>query len=407
MSETHFRTCPLCEATCGLAIDVEDGRVTRVRGDAQDVFSRGYVCPKGVNLQGLHADPDRLRAPQVRDGDSWREVDWTTAFALIERRLGEITEARGRNAVGVYLGNPNAHNMASSFYMRPLLKSLGTRHIYSASTVDQMPRHVSSGLLYGGPTLIPVPDLDRSDYLLMLGANPLESNGSVCTAPDFPGRLQALRKRGGRLVVVDPQVTRTAKVADEHVAIRPGSDAALLLALMHVLFEEGRVVLGSAETLVDDLDALREAVRPISPEAVEARTGVEAATTRRIARELAEARSAAVYARIGSHTVGFGTLASFSTDVLTLLTGNLDRPGGLMWARAAHGRASKDEPGGRGFEVGRWSSRVRGLPEVMGELPVATLADEIETDGENQLRQQRVESEYVDDIHEGDASGVA
>ncbi len=387
MTETHFRTCPLCEATCGLAIDVEAGRITRIRGDEDDVFSHGYVCPKGASLEALHTDPDRLKVPMLREGDAWREASWEEAYARIEERLGAIREAHGNNAVAVYLGNPSVHNMSGTFYARPLLKGLGTRNVFSASTVDQMPRHVSTGLLYGSPGLIPVPDLDRTDYLLMLGANPLESNGSVCTAPDFPGRLRAIRKRGGRVVVVDPRLTRTAKLADEHLAIRPGSDAAFLLALVHVVFETDRVALGRAELLVERLDALREAVRPFTPEAVAARTGIAADVTRRIAAELVDAPSAAVYARIGSHTVGFGSLASWTTDVLTLLTGNLDRPGGLMWARAAHARASTDEtPGGRGFKMGRWKSRVLDLPEVMGEFPVATLADEIETGGENQVR---------------------
>jgi len=236
-----FRTCPLCEATCGLALEVEGNRVLRVRGDEADPFSRGFVCPKGVAIGELHADPDRLRQPWLRRGEEWRAAEWPEAFAEVERGLRGVLSRHGRDAVAVYLGNPNVHNLAGSLYVRPLLRALGTRQVYSASTVDQMPKHVSSGLLFGDPNAIPVPDLDHTDFLLMLGANPWESNGSLCTAPDFPGRLRALRARSGKLVVVDPRRTRTAREADRHLAIRPGADAHLLLALIHVLFAEQRV----------------------------------------------------------------------------------------------------------------------------------------------------------------------
>ncbi len=250
--ETHYRTCPLCEASCGLELTVRDGKVVRVRGDRDNPFSRGFICPKGSALQRIHEDPDRLRRPLVRRGDdpataTWEEVSWSEAFAEIERGLLPIIEAHGRDAVGVYLGNPNAHTLAGVLYVRPLLHALGTKNLFSASTVDQMPKHVSSGLLFGNALAIPVPDLDRTHYLLMLGANPWESNGSLCTAPDFPGRLKAIQERGGRFVVVDPRRTRTAEEADEHVAIRPGTDAQLLLAMINVLFADELVSLGHLE----------------------------------------------------------------------------------------------------------------------------------------------------------------
>jgi anaerobic selenocysteine-containing dehydrogenase len=383
---THYRICPLCEATCALELTVEDGRVTRVRGDEKNVFSRGYLCPKGASIGDLHEDPDRLRKPLIRDGQSWREVEFDEAFAEIERRLTPLLEAHGPGGVGVYLGNPNVHNLGGALYGRPFLKALRTRNIFSASTVDQMPRHVSSGLLYGGPGLIPVPDIDRTHYLLMLGANPFESNGSLCTAPDFPGRLRALRERGGKLVVVDPRRTRTAAEADEHLAIQPGGDVYMLLAIANVLFDEGLVDTGAAGEYTDGIDEIRERVRPFTPAAVAPRAGIEADTIVRLAREVAAAPSAAIYTRIGAHTVRFGTLTSWAGDLVALLTGNLDRAGGLMWPLAAHARAAKGEPGGRGFQTGRWRSRVKDLPEVMGELPVATLADEIATPGEGQIR---------------------
>ena len=382
---TAYRTCPLCEATCGLEITLRGDQVVRVRGDDADPFSRGFVCPKGTALGELHADPDRLRLPRVRRGDALREVGWAEAFAEVERGLGAVVARYGRDAVGVYLGNPNAHNLAGALYVRPLLRALGTRSLYSASTADQMPKHVSSGYLFGDPNAIPVPDLDRTDHLLMLGANPWESNGSLCTAPDFPGRLRALRRRGGRLVVIDPRRTRTAREADEHWPIRPGTDAQLLLAIAHVLFAEGLVRLGPLAESISGLGDLEALVAPFSPEKVAPVTGIDAGGVRHLARQLAGARRAAVYGRIGTHTVEFGTLAAWAVDVLNVLTGNLDRVGGALFPKAPHAR----RPGGKrgsGFRIGRWRSRVRGLPEVRSEFPVAALAEEIETPGPGQLR---------------------
>lgn len=377
MTSTVHRTCPLCEAVCGLTLTLDEGgHVTSVRGDRDDPFSRGFICPKGASLGRLDEDPDRLRKPLIREGDLWREASWEEAFDTVRQALGRVADRRG---VAVYLGNPNAHSMAGQLYAAPLIKSLGTRNIFSASTADQMPKHVASGLMFGHPLTVPVPDLDRTDYLLMLGANPLESNGSLCTAPDFPGRLKAIRARGGKLVVVDPRRTRTAALADEHVFVRPGSDAYLLFGLVHTLFAEDLVDLRHE---VNGLDEVREAAKHFPPEVASRRTGVPAETIVRLARELAGARTAAVYARIGTCTAEFGTLAQWLVDVLNVLTGNLDRPGGAMFPKPA----TEFGAGRRPYTTGRWRSRVRGLPECNGELPVATLADEIETEGEGQIR---------------------
>jgi anaerobic selenocysteine-containing dehydrogenase len=386
-TDVHHRTCPLCEATCGLEITMDGPEVKRIRGDRDDVFSAGFICPKGSTLKQLHEDPDRLRAPLVRRDDGTHvEVTWEEAFAEVERRLVPVLEAHGRDACAIYLGNPNVHNLANVLYGRPLIMALATNNIYSASTVDQMPKHVSSGLMFGDPLTIAVPDLDRTDYALLLGANPWESNGSLATAPDFPGRLTAISERGGRVVVVDPRRTRTAEHADEHVPIRPGGDAHWLCALAHVLLRDGRADLGRLAPLTNGLDELRAALAPFSPEAVAARCGIEAATTERIARELADAPTAVVYGRIGTHTVAFGTIAAWAVDVINALTGNLDEPGGAMFPYPAHASPHPAEPGGRGFTIGRHHSRVRHHPEVRRELPVATLADEIETPGDGQVR---------------------
>ncbi|MFI9511437.1 molybdopterin-dependent oxidoreductase [Nocardia sp. NPDC052566] len=379
---TLLRTCPLCEAVCGLEITLDsDDHVTAVRGDKADPFSNGFICPKGASLGHLDEDPDRVTAPMIRDRASgaWRTASWAEALDYIAERFAAIVAEYGSQSAALYLGNPNAHTVAGALYVPVLARALGTRHIYSASTADQMPKQVASGLMFGDPLTVPVPDLDRTDYLLMLGANPLESNGSLCTAPDFPGRLKALRKRGGRFVVVDPRVTRTAKLADEHLFIRPGSDAYLLFGIVHTLFAEG---LTDVRVPVSGLDDVRSAAAEFTPEAVATRTGVPAETVIRLARELAAAPSAAVYARMGTCTAEFGTLTQWLVDVINVLTGNLDSPGGAMFADAAIGGIRRSKP----FRIGRWTSRVRELPETMGELPVATLADEIETAGEGQIR---------------------
>lgn len=386
---THaYRTCPLCEATCGLDLTLQGGQVTKIVGDREDVFSRGYLCAKGPALKALHEDPDRLRRPLVRRDGELREATWGEAFAEIARRLPPLLAAHGRDALGVFLGNPNVHNLAAPFYLKPLLKTLGTRNVFSASTLDQMPKHVSSGLMFGHPDTIPVPDLDRTHYLLMLGANPWQSNGSLCTAPGFPGRVKAIRERGGKVVVVDPRRTHTARAADEHLAIRPGGDAFLLLAMIEVLFADGRVDLGALADQCAGLEEVERLAAPFTPEHVADAAGLDPAVIRRLAHELAEAESAAVYGRIGTHTTRFGTLASWAVDVLSALTGNLDQPGGNMFPRAAHIRPRGAASGGqgKGFAVGRWTSRVRGLGEARGELPTATLADEILTPGDGKIR---------------------
>ncbi|MBT2369610.1 molybdopterin oxidoreductase family protein [Streptomyces sp. ISL-10] len=383
---TALRICPLCEATCGLTLTIEGTRVTRARGDRDDVFSEGFICPKGASFGELDADPDRLRTPLVRENGRLREASWEEAFGLVASRIRPLVEEHGPNAVGVVLGNPNVHTMAGGLYPPVLLSTLRTRNIFSASTLDQMPKHVSSGLLYGSAVAIPVPDLDRTGHLLLLGANPLESNGSLCTAPDFPGKLKALRRRGGTLTVVDPRRTRTARLADRHVAIRPGTDALLLAALVQVLFEERLTDLGALAEHVEQLGEVEAVTRDFTPEAVAAACDMDAEEIRTIARELAAAPSAAVYGRIGSCTVEHGTLASWLVDVLNILTGNLDRPGGALFPLSATDKAPRPAAPGKGFALGRWSSRVGGHPEAKGELPIAALAEEIETPGDGRIR---------------------
>jgi anaerobic selenocysteine-containing dehydrogenase len=387
-----YRTCPLCEAGCGLEIALHrtngSERVGRIRGDRDDVFSRGFICPKGSTLRQLHEDPDWLRQPLVKRDGRFEPAGWDEAFAEVERRLLPIIEQHGRDAVGIYVGNPNAHSLAALIFMRPLIRALGSTNVFSASTVDQRPKEVSAGLMFGGALTVPVPDVDRTDFLLMLGANPYASNGSLATAPDWPGRIEALLERGGRLIVVDPRRTQTAEVASQHLAIRPGADPFLLMALVNVLASDGLIGLDRLEPYVSGVEDVVRLAEPFTPEAVAPATGLAPEEVRRLAHDLAAAPSACVYGRIGTTTAEFGTLTSWLVDVLNVLTGNLDRPGGAMFATAAAGAANtRGTPRyGRGVKLHRRRSRVRGLGETMGELPVACLAEEIDTPGEGQIR---------------------
>jgi anaerobic selenocysteine-containing dehydrogenase len=382
------RICPLCEACCGLELQVAGGKVLSIRGHEADVFSAGYICPKGVALKDLHEDPDRLRTPLIKREGRFVEASWDEAFAEIERRLVPILERHGRDALAVTIGNPSAHKMSLLLYFTRVAKAFGTKNIYSASTLDQMPKQLSCGLMFGHWLSIPVPDIERCDFLLVLGANPAASNGSLWTVPDFRGKAKAMRARGGRIAVIDPRRTETAELADAHHFIRPGADAFLLAAMVHTLFDEGLVRLGRLEPHVAGVDEVRAAVQPFTPDAVAARCGIEAATIRSLARDLAKAGHGCVYGRLGTCTQEFGTLASWLVDVLNVLTGHLDEPGGAMFpTAAAFANNTAGKPGvGRGVATGRHRSRVSSAPEVFGEFPMGVLAEEIETPGPGQVR---------------------
>ncbi|HEP9228012.1 molybdopterin oxidoreductase family protein [Pseudomonas aeruginosa] len=386
MSKTlHYRACHLCEAICGLAIETEsdEGGVPRIRsikGDPQDSFSRGHVCPKAVALQDIQDDPDRLRQPLRRVGSEWQPIGWDEAFALVASRLGEIRERYGNDAVAVYQGNPSVHNYGLMTHSNYFLGLLKTRNRFSATSVDQLPHHLVSQQMYGHGLLIPIPDIDHTDFMLVLGGNPLASNGSIMTVPDVEKRLKALKARGGRLVVVDPRRSETAAIADRHLFIRPGQDAALLLGILNTLFEEN---LGRPTPLpVDGLERVREAVAAFDAESMSARCGVPAESIRQLARDFAAAERAVCYGRMGVSTQAFGTLCQWLVQLINLVTGNLDRVGGALCTSPALDLVASTSGG----HFGRWRSRVSGLPEYGGELPVAALAEEILGEGEGQVR---------------------
>ncbi len=384
---TVHRVCPFCEATCGLAVEVEGDSIVTVRGDKEDPFSRGYICPKAYGLKELYHDPDRLRRPVRRTANGWEEITWDEAYEEVASRLIAIREKHGNDAIGMYSGNPVVHDLGALVYRPVLQRALASRSMFNASAIDTLPKIVQTGLMFGRhfPTGVPVPDIDRTHYLLIIGANPVVSHGSLMTMPDAPGRLKAVIERGGKIVVIDPRRTETAKIASEHHFIRPATDAAFLLALVHTLFEEGLVDLGAAAGLVGGLDTVEAAARDFAPEAVADYCGMSAAVIRRLARELAAAESAACYGRLGTCVQQFGTLASWGCDLVNVLTGNLDRPGGVMFTTPA---APIDAalPKGKGFEIGRWKSRVSGQPEVEGMIPSSTMAEEMLTTGDGQVR---------------------
>jgi anaerobic selenocysteine-containing dehydrogenase len=388
--EVHLRTCPLCEAMCGLEVHVRDERVELIRADRDDVWSKGHLCPKGTTLGHLHHDPDRLRAPVLRQADgSFREVGWDDAFARCTELLLPVIERHGIAAVTAYVGNPLAHAFSLSRYIGVLIGMSGVPMIYSPGVVDQWPKNVSSHLMYGGMWSIPVPDIRRTDLLVVMGANPHASQGSLLACPDVMGELERIKAAGGDVIVVDPRRTGTAEAATEWIPITPGTDAALLLAVVHVLFADDLVDLGTVAGLVDGVEDLRPLVADWAPERVAAVTDVPAERIRRLAHQLASTERAVVYGRIGLCNQEFGTLASWLVDVVNILTRHFDVEGGLMFPRpSAWPLATLPVPGleGGAPNFGRWTSRVRGVPEVLGHVPVSCLAEEIATPGEGQIR---------------------
>ncbi len=378
----HHRACNLCEAICGLEIQLEGNRFVSIRGDGDDPLSQGHICPKAVALQDLHHDPDRLRRPVRRTGDGWQEIGWDEALDEAATRLRAVQGAHGRDAVALYLGNPHVHDSGGLLYGPLLMRALGTRHRYSATSVDQLPHHLVSRLLYGHQLLLPVPDVDRTQFLLIVGANPAVSNGSLMTAPGVRRRLRAIRERGGTVVVVDPRRTETAELADRHLFVRPATDALLLFALAHTVFEEGLADPGRLARHTDGIDQVRELARDFAPETVAASVGIEAEEIRRLARDFCSAPSAVCYGRLGVSVQSFGATCQWLVNVLNLVTGNLDRPGGAMFTSPAVDLLTQQSRG----RSGRWASRVRGLPEFGGELPVVTMAEDMLAEGTGRVR---------------------
>ena len=380
----HYRACNLCEAICGLAIEVEGDRIVSIKGDPADPFSRGHICPKAVALQDIQNDPDRLRTPVRRDGTRWREIGWDEAFRAAAYGIAAVIKAHGGDAVATYQGNPSVHNWGLATHAGAYLGLIKTRNRYSATSVDQLPFQLAAYWMYGHQLLLPIPDIDRTDYFLMLGANPLVSNGSLMTVPDVPKRLKALTARGGTLTVIDPRRTETAEIASAHHFIRPGTDAAFLLGLLSTLREEGLVNPGRLADRLDGFETAMARIAPFTAERAAAVCGIAAGDIRRIARDFATAPRAVCYGRMGVSTQVHGTLCQWLIQLINIATGNLDRIGGALVTRPAFDIIAA--PGSRPGSYGRWTSRVGGRPEVLGELPVAGLAEEMLAPGDGQVR---------------------
>ena len=386
MTARHLRTCTLCEAMCGLVITTDGDRVTDIRGDADDPLSKGHICPKAVALQDVHTDPDRVRHPMKRVGARWERVSWDEALRLAVDGIKQVQRTHGRDAVAAYVGNPTVHSLGAMLFIPDLLRALKSKNRFSATSVDQLPAHVAALMMFGHALLIPIPDLDRTDHLLIFGANPAVSNGSLMTAPGVTARLAAIRARGGRVVVIDPRRTETALLADAHHFIRPGGDALLLLALLQVVFAEGLAKPGRLEAFTDGIAELRELAARFAPERIAASIGMDAGVIRALARDFAMAPRAVAYGRVGVSMQEFGGVATWLISALNLVCGRLDAEGGAMFTRPAVDLLHADQRTTKAPRFGRWTSRVRGLPEFAGELPVAALAEEIETPGPGQVR---------------------
>lgn len=379
-SETVYRSCPICEASCGLKLEVDrdQQQIFSVRGDQDDPRSLGYVCPKSTALKGLYEDPERLTRPLRKTKTGWEEISWEEAYRFAGERLAAIKQAHGKDSIATYIGNPIGHCVSGMLMVAMYIQAMETERLFSAATMDQQPKNLTSSILYGDMWAIPIPDIQRTQYMLSLGGNQLVSQGSLMSAPNAKKQISDLQARGGRLVVMDPRRSETADAADEHHFIIPGSDAFFLFALVNVFFEEGLTNLGRLADFTDDVERVRELSAPFAPEVVDETTGVPASTIRRIAREFAGAERAVCYGRIGTCTQEFGTLASWLVDVVNVLTGNLDREGGSMFPRPATGQAERYMWDGSDMKLGRWKSRVRGLPEYEGQLPAAVFAEELE-----------------------------
>jgi len=385
-TQKHFRTCNLCEAMCGIVIEHRGTEILGIKGDPDDSFSRGHICPKAVALADIHNDPDRLRTPVRRTATGWENISWAEAFDEVASRLNEIRNKYGRHSIGLYQGNPTVHNYGSMLFGVMFARSLRTKNKYSATSVDQLPHMLASLLMFGHQLLMPVPDIDRTDYFLVFGANPLISNGSIMTAPDIKNRLKALQARGGKMVVLDPRRSETAEMADEHLFLRPGSDAFLLASMVHTFFAEKLVNMGRLQKFVEGLADLEKAVAPFSPERTESTTGIPASTVRKLTRDFAAAKSAVCYGRVGLCTQEFGGAGAWLVNALNILSGNLDREGGAMFTSPAVDVVGSGAHVGLKGGFNRYKSRVRGLPEFGGELPAVTMAEDILEPGEGQIK---------------------
>jgi len=378
----HYRACNLCEAICGLVIEHQVGKILSIKGDPDDPFSKGHICPKAVALQDIYQDPKRLKKPVKRTAEGWQEIGWQQAYEEVGNNIKKLQAKYGKDSIGLYQGNPSVHNYGTLLFSGSLRKALGTKNKYSATSLDQLPHQYVAQLMFGHELMIPVPDIDRTEFFLVIGANPLASNGSMMTAPGMENRMKAVQKRGGKIVVIDPRRTETANKSDWHLFIKPETDVYLLLALLNEIVINNQIMLGEAEAYLTNLHAIKEMIVPYSADKVASLTGINATEIKKLAKDFCGAQTAVCYGRMGVSVQKFGTICQWLINVLNIITGNFDSPGGHMFPKPAvnvrRGRLRKFEP--------RWYSRVSNRPEILGELPTSILAEEITREGEGKIR---------------------
>jgi anaerobic selenocysteine-containing dehydrogenase len=384
--KTHFRACNLCEATCGIVIQTRGKEILSIKGDPDDPFSRGHICPKAVALKDLYEDPDRVKKPIRRSEKGWKEISWKQAFEEVEKGLKAVQKKYGNDAVATYQGNPNVHNLGLMMLGGAFVRQLKTKNRFTATSADQLPHHLASAVMFGHPLLVPIPDIDRTNYMLILGGNPLVSNGSMMTVPDVKNRLRAIQQRGGKIVVIDPRKTRSAEMADAHHFIKPGTDVFFLLAMLYILVEEGKGAMGHLAEISEGVEEVKTWIKDFSPEKVADVTGISAARIRAVTEDFIQAEKAVCYGRMGVSTQAFGGMCQYIINLINIFSGNLDREGGAMFTAPAVDLVGTRATRGRPLRFGRWKTRIRQLPEFSGELPVAALAEEISTPGEGQLK---------------------
>ena len=381
---TKYRTCNLCEALCGLEIEVENNQVISIKGDKEDVLSKGHICPKAVALKDLHEDPDRLKFPIKKVNGEWVKISWEEAINETAQRLFEVQQKNDTNAIGIYQGNPSIHNLGTSLFSPNFIRSLKTKNRFSATSVDQLAHHLAAEYMFGHPNLIPIPDIDRTDFWVIMGGNPMVSNGSLMTAPNVSQRLKNIQKRGGKVIVIDPRRTETADKADQHIFVKPGTDIWLILAMINIVFEKEKINLSHCENLIskEQLEEIKSSIQQFTPELAVQKTGISLSEIHQLADDYMNAKSAAWYGRLGVSATEFGGLCHWAINTLNILTGNFDQAGGAMWSQPLINTSRKN----RTKRFGRWKSRVRKLPEYGGELPSNTLAEEILAEGEGQIK---------------------
>ncbi|MEL6988484.1 MAG: molybdopterin-dependent oxidoreductase, partial [Bacteroidota bacterium] len=371
-SEIKYRTCHLCEAMCGLEIEVKGNEVVTIKGHEEDVYSKGHICPKGFALKDLHNDPDRLKQPVKKTDDGWEIISWEEAFDTVERALKKIRKKYGNDSIGTYTGNPTVHNTGTALTLYDTINAINTKNRYASHSLDSVPHFLVNQLMFGHAMLAPIPDIEHLEYMLIIGANPLASNGSFMSTPNFRGKMKAIQNKGGKVVVIDPRKTETARKASEHYFIHPESDVLFLLSIINEIFKRNGVVQSRVIQFTEHVEELKHAVQDYSINAVSSVVGISTSDIHHIVDDLLKYKYSAVYGRLGVCTQTYGSLCQWLITCINILTGQLDEKGGLMFTLPAIDYVKLMAHESRMFH---YKSRVKGYDEIVGEFPTATMAE--------------------------------